>query len=70
MGIITFYSAQATALKQRMEQILDTEQMEHVEIGTVDAFQGKEYAYVILSCVRSNDEDEDEITYQKYIQHL
>ena len=60
VGIITFYSAQATALKQRMEQILDTEQMEHVEIGTVDAFQGKEYAYVILSCVRSNDEDEDE----------
>ena len=60
VGIITFYSAQKTALEQKKEQMLDAEQAEHVEIGTVDAFQGKEYAYVILSCVRSNDEDEEE----------
>lgn len=60
VGIITFYSAQATALKEKIGLALDDEQKDHVEIGTVDAFQGKEYAYVILSCVRSNDETEEE----------
>lgn len=58
IGIITFYSSQASELKKKAGAILDAEELEHVEIGTVDAFQGKEYGYVILSCVRANDEDE------------
>ncbi len=54
IGIITFYSAQAKALIDGIQNILDEEQKRFVEVGTVDAFQGKEYDYVILSAVRSN----------------
>ena len=60
VGIITFYSSQASALKDKVDNLLDEEQKRHVEIGTVDAFQGKEYAYVILSCVRANNEEKEE----------
>lgn len=55
VGIITFYSAQARAMLEEMQQFLDEEQKRLVEVGTVDAFQGKEYDYVILSAVRSNE---------------
>lgn len=34
--------------------LLDGEEISRVEVGTVDAFQGKEFDYVLLSCVRSN----------------
>lgn len=54
IGIITFYSEQAKLLKKRVLDVLDDEQRANVEIGTVDAFQGKEFDYVLLSCVRSN----------------
>ena len=54
VGVITFYAAQATIIRQMLEMSLNNEQLSHVEIGTVDAFQGKEFDYVLLSCVRSN----------------
>lgn len=54
VGIITFYSSQATKIKQKLELVLNGEEISHVEVGTVDAFQGKEFDYVLLSCVRSN----------------
>lgn len=54
IGIITFYSAQVTLLRNHLASLLNDEEMSHVEIGTVDAFQGKEFDYVLLSCVRSN----------------
>lgn len=54
IGVITFYAAQATKIKQSLEMTLNAEEMNHVEVGTVDAFQGKEFGYVLLSCVRSN----------------
>lgn len=54
VGVITFYAAQATKIKQSLDMILNAEEMNHVEVGTVDAFQGKEFDYVLLSCVRSN----------------
>lgn len=54
VGVITFYAAQATKIKQSIEMLLNSEEMNRVEIGTVDAFQGKEFDYVLLSCVRSN----------------
>lgn len=54
VGIITFYAAQATKIKQSLDMLLNGEEISRVEVGTVDAFQGKEFDYVLLSCVRSN----------------
>lgn len=54
IGVITFYVAQATKIKQSLDMVLNAEEMNRVEVGTVDAFQGKEFGYVLLSCVRSN----------------
>lgn len=53
IGIITFYSAQAKLINEKLF-ILTAEQKNRIEVGTVDAFQGKEFDYVLLSCVRSN----------------
>jgi hypothetical protein len=55
IGAITFYQAQAKLLRDEIEKALNAEQFACVEIGTVDAFQGKEFDYVLLSCVRSNN---------------
>lgn len=52
IGVITFYSAQAKLINEML--ILNDEEKDRVEVGTVDAFQGKEFDYVLLSCVRSN----------------
>lgn len=54
IGIITFYSAQAQKIKRHLDGFLNDEEKNNIEIGTVDAFQGKEFDYVLLSCVRSN----------------
>jgi hypothetical protein len=54
VGVITFYSAQKELLSERVRAALDDVQFSKVEIGTVDAFQGKEFDFVLLSCVRSN----------------
>jgi hypothetical protein len=54
VGVITFYSAQEALLNERVRSALDDVQFSKVEIGTVDAFQGKEFDFVLLSCVRSN----------------
>lgn len=55
IGIITFYAAQASLIRETLEMTLNDSQYSQVEIGTVDAFQGKEFDYVLLSCVRSNN---------------
>jgi len=61
VGVITFYSAQKDILEDEIDKILNDSQRANVEIGTVDAFQGKEFDYVFLSCVRSNNyKDEKE----------
>lgn len=52
IGIITFYSAQVRLINENI--VLNDEEKDRIEIGTVDAFQGKEFDYVLLSCVRSN----------------
>lgn len=52
VGIITFYSAQVDLINEML--VLNDEEKDRVEVGTVDAFQGKEFDYVLLSCVRSN----------------
>ena len=54
IGVITFY-------KDQMRQIMDmvdkeySDQADRIQVGTVDAFQGKEFDVVILSTVRSNN---------------
>ena len=53
IGIITFYLAQASKIGARLKSF-PIEFQQHVECGTVDAFQGKEFDAVILSTVRSN----------------
>ncbi len=54
IGIITFYSAQAQMIRRHLDSFLNDEEKGNIEVGTVDAFQGKEFDYVLLSCVRSN----------------
>lgn len=57
IGVITFYSAQENEIKKALaEELFDIseEKQSNIKIGTVDAFQGKEFNYVLLSCVRSN----------------
>ncbi|MFP3041061.1 AAA domain-containing protein [Treponema primitia] len=60
IGIISFYSAQKERILEEISKELNAEQMVKIECGTVDAFQGKEFDYVFLSCVRSNNYKNDE----------
>ncbi len=53
IGIITFYRNQMTRIQQLVEKLFP-DHLHHIQIGTVDAFQGKEFDIVILSTVRSN----------------
>ncbi len=60
VGIIAFYSAQEEALLQAIENShsgLPDHLRRRVRVGTVDAFQGREYDIVYLSTVRSNQYD-------------
>jgi len=59
IGVITFYLAQKNVLESEIKKTLNNEQLNKVEIGTVDAFQGKEFDFVFLSCVRSNTAKEE-----------
>ena len=54
IGIITFYKAQERLLKAALEDLPDSISI-RTEIGTVDAFQGKEFDIVFLSTVRCNE---------------
>ncbi|KAM3579924.1 hypothetical protein VKS41_007642 [Umbelopsis sp. WA50703] len=51
IGVITPYTAQVSRLNRAMK-----ERWPHIEIGTVDGFQGREKEAIIVSLVRSNDE--------------
>lgn len=57
IGIVTPYEGQRTYLKQYLTTVgdMDAETYGEIEIESVDAFQGREKDYIILSCVRSND---------------
>lgn len=57
IGVISFYKKQTEYLEKKIkERLTDTQQLQ-VEVGTVDAFQGKEFDVVFLSCVRANTID-------------
>lgn len=57
IGIITPYEGQRAYLTQYMISTgsMDKEFYRQVEIESVDAFQGREKDYIIVSCVRSNN---------------
>ena len=57
IGIITFYSAQAKLLNDMVYNHFPGE-VHRIRVGTVDAFQGKEFDVVYLSIVRCNREKE------------
>ncbi|OBZ85970.1 DNA polymerase alpha-associated DNA helicase A [Choanephora cucurbitarum] len=50
VGIITPYSAQVRYLQDGMG-----DQLEEIEVGSVDGFQGREKEVIVLSMVRSNE---------------
>lgn len=57
VGIITFYKGQVNALRDGIQQRQWPESWvapERLRVGTVDAFQGREFEVVFLSTVRSN----------------
>lgn len=53
VGIITFYSKQAMMIQKDIENKFPGD-THRISVGTVDAFQGKEFDVVFLSTVRSN----------------
>ena len=84
-GCITFYSAQVKCINDELKRLgvldgnnditskykSDGQAVERLRIGTVDAFQGKEFDVVLLSVVRSNDyRDHDERARRKRYGHL
>ncbi len=83
-GCITFYSAQVEFIKNELKKhgvvdgngevasdYRDGQVVERLRIGTVDAFQGKEFDVVLLSVVRSNTHrDHDERARRKRYGHL
>lgn len=57
IGIITFYSAQAKLLNDMVQDRFPGD-VHRIRVGTVDAFQGKEFDVVFLSVVRANREED------------
>lgn len=57
IGVITPYEGQRAYLQYYMQSsgALRKELYQEIEVASVDAFQGREKDYIILSCVRSND---------------
>lgn len=58
IGIITPYEGQRAYILQYMQMngAMDKELYVKVEVASVDAFQGREKDYIILSCVRANEQ--------------
>ncbi|ODM97533.1 Regulator of nonsense transcripts 1 [Orchesella cincta] len=58
IGIVTPYEGQRAYLVQYMQAngALNTKLYLEIEVASVDAFQGREKDFIILSCVRSNDQ--------------
>lgn len=58
IGIVTPYEGQRAYLVQYMQAngALNTKLYLEIEVASVDAFQGREKDFIILSCVRSNEQ--------------
>uniref|UniRef100_A0A6B2EFZ7 DNA helicase n=1 Tax=Phlebotomus kandelakii TaxID=1109342 RepID=A0A6B2EFZ7_9DIPT len=59
IGIITPYEGQRAYLVQYMQYqgSLHSKLYQEIEIASVDAFQGREKDFIIMSCVRSNEHE-------------
>lgn len=57
VGVISFYAKQVSMIQEAVDEEFPDESY-RIEIGTVDAFQGKEFDVVVLSTVRSNQEED------------
>ncbi|XP_046350559.1 regulator of nonsense transcripts 1-like [Haliotis rufescens] len=57
IGIITPYEGQRAYLVQYMQYsgALNKKLYQEIEVASVDAFQGREKDFIVLSCVRSNE---------------
>jgi regulator of nonsense transcripts 1 len=57
VGVITPYEGQRAYLVNYMQRVgvLNKALYKEIEVASVDAFQGREKDYIILSCVRSNE---------------
>ena len=57
IGVVTPYEGQRAYLVSYMQRngALRQQLYADIEVASVDAFQGREKDYIILSCVRSND---------------
>eukprot|EP00882_Tetradesmus_deserticola_P010777 GHRQ01011380.1.p2 GENE.GHRQ01011380.1~~GHRQ01011380.1.p2 ORF type:complete len:347 (+),score=198.09 GHRQ01011380.1:181-1221(+) len=53
VAVISPYKAQVQLLRSLFEQALGEEGAKHVDINTIDGFQGREKDIVIFSCVRT-----------------
>lgn len=52
IGVISFYKAQADCIQDRLTEFFDGKLPDKIQVGTVDAFQGREFDIVFLSVVR------------------
>ena len=57
VGVISFYRRQSKYFERKARTEFTDAQYERIDIGTVDAFQGREFDVVFLSCVRANNAD-------------
>jgi DNA replication ATP-dependent helicase Dna2 len=55
IGVITFYRSQLALLKADVKSLAGSVAASEVEMHTADKYQGRDKDMVILSCVRSND---------------
>ena len=55
VGVITFYDGQRGFLEEYLDLNLDRKYYKDIEVMSVDASQGREKSFIILSCVRSNE---------------
>jgi regulator of nonsense transcripts 1 len=57
VGVITPYEGQRAFIVQQLHHFgpLKSSQYQEVEVSSVDAFQGREKEYIVVSCVRSNE---------------
>lgn len=57
IGVVTPYEGQRSYIVNYMQfnGTLKKELYKEIEVASVDAFQGREKDYIILSCVRSNE---------------
>eukprot|EP00163_Fabomonas_tropica_P009292 TRINITY_DN1909_c0_g1_i2.p1 TRINITY_DN1909_c0_g1~~TRINITY_DN1909_c0_g1_i2.p1 ORF type:complete len:1112 (+),score=271.16 TRINITY_DN1909_c0_g1_i2:105-3440(+) len=57
IGVVTPYEGQRAYIVRHMERngVLSAELYDAIEVASVDAFQGREKDFIILSCTRSNE---------------